>query len=161
MKPAQRRSELVLLTAGDVRLHRLEMPGLLGELPLGEPLAARERQRRDERHVERARAAESGARRRVAARRERKGVLDREHPQRRLEQVQPAVEHEPQGVGALELLSEVLGDQPDQPAAELQLRVRHETNGGVDDEPTLPRGEWRHVRPAAGEVEPHGRGGVV
>src|SRR5437867_4986595 len=31
VKPAQRRSELVLLTAGDVRLHRLEMPGLLGE----------------------------------------------------------------------------------------------------------------------------------
>src|SRR5206468_5444735 len=157
LKPTQRCGELVLLAAGNLCLDGLEVPALLGDLPLGQPLTARTGERRHKRHIERARAAEPRPGGRLGSRGEGTAALHGKHAQRRLDQVEAPVEDEPARVGALELLAEVLRHEPDQAAAELQLDVRREFDASVHHDAPFARGERRHVGPAACEVEPRWR----
>ena len=161
MHAAQRGGELVLFAARDPRLLRFEVPGVLGSLPRLESLLPCRRQHGDQRDVQGPRRAEPRAGRGIRPRGEGVAAGHRKHPQGGLVETQAAVEYQATGVGALELLSQILGDEADQVAAERQLRVRLEADGGVHDDAALARGKRWHVRPPAGQVETHRRGGVI
>src|SRR3989442_3740304 len=66
------------------------------------------------------------------------------------------VDDEPRGVGALQFLTEILGHEPEELAADLELGVRVELDGGIDHEAALTGRERRHVGPPAGQVEARG-----
>ena len=157
LEAAQCRGELILLSAGDPRLDGLEIPRLLGDLALGQVVGARQRQGADQRDVHRSRAAQTRPRGRVRARRERAGALDRKHAQRRLQEVQPAVQHESSRIDALELLSQILRHEADPRAAELHLDAGREIDRRAHHHAAFAGGEGRDVGPAAREVQAHGR----
>src|SRR5207247_8302798 len=160
LKTTEGRGELILLAAGDLRLDGLEIPRLLRDLAGGHLLRAGQDEGGDERYIHGAGAAESRSRRRVAARRDRARGLDREHAQRGLQEIEPAVEHQATGVRALELLAQVFGDEPDQASAEPHRDPRRELDRAVHDDAALARRERGDVGPTAGKVETH-RGGPV
>src|SRR5207245_1779706 len=94
--------ELILPATRQFGFHRLQVPALLRDVALRQPLASGQPQRRDERHVHGPRGAEPGPAGRVAARGEGAGRLYREHPQRGLQEIEAPVEHETPGIRALE-----------------------------------------------------------
>src|SRR5881296_1703363 len=134
LKTTEGRGELVLLAAGNLRLDGLEIPRLLRDLAGGHLLCAGQGEGGDERYIHGAGAAESRSRWRVAARRDRARRLDREHAQRGLQKIEPAVEHEATRVGALELFAQVLRDQSDQTSADPHGDPRGELDRPVHDE---------------------------
>src|SRR5206468_9687657 len=158
LKTTEGRGELILLAAGDLRLDGLEIPRLLRDLAGGHLLRAGQGEGGDECYIHGAGAAESRYRRRVEASRDRARCLDREHAQRGLQEIEPAVEHEATRVGALELFAQVLRDQSDQTSADPHGDLRGERDRPVHDDAPLARRAGRHVGPAAGEVESDGGG---
>ena len=155
MEPAQRGRELVLAPPGALGLDDLELPSVLGDLTLGEPFPAGVREQGDEGDIDRARRPEPRPGRRVATGHDRTARLDREHPQRRLEEIEPTVDDEPRGVDALQFLTEIFGDEPEELAAECELGVRVELDRGIHHEAALAGREGRHVGPPARQVEAH------
>ena len=159
MKSSQRRRVLVLLPSGQLCLDRLDLPGLIGHVLLPERLLAHARQRTDQRDAERARAAESRPRRRVAAGGEGEAAQHREAAQRRREQRQLAGE-ETAGVRAFECFAQLFGDEAQQRAAQVQCDVGAQADGSVHHHAAFARRKRRDVGPASGEVEPQRRGRV-
>ena len=132
---------------------------MVGDLTLGEPFPAGAGEQGDEGDVDRARRPETRPGRRVAAGDNRTARLDREHPQRRLEEVEPPVDDEPRRIGALQLLAEIFGYEPEERATDLELGVRVELDRGIDHEAALAGRERRHVGPTTRQVEAHGGAG--
>src|SRR5437660_304558 len=108
MKSSQRRGVLVLLPTGQLRLDRLDLPGLIRNVLLTKLLLAHARQRTDQSDAERARAAESRPRRRVAACGQREAAQHREAAQRGREQRQLVVD-ETAGIRAFECFAQLFG----------------------------------------------------
>src|SRR6266550_1932424 len=157
MKASECRGVLVLLPAGQRSLDRLDLPGLVGNVRCVHHLLARACQRAHQRDAERARDAESRAGRRVAARGQRESTQHGEPAQGSREQRQFAVRNESTGVRTLERFRELLGHEPQEFAAQVQLDVRPERNRTVDDDAAFTGRKRRDVGPSPGKVEPQGR----
>ncbi len=160
MDPPQGGAVLVLAAAREPQLLRLQLKGDLGQLLGGVRLLAAARQPREQRDVERARAAQARADRRIRPRQDLDAPGDRQHVERRLVQVQLAVVPDETGVGHGDPLAEVLGPQPDGAAAQEEVDVHRQGDGSVHHRAALGVGERGDVGPPPGPIDPQRRAGA-
>ena len=156
METAQRRGILVLAPAGDPRLDRFELPSQARPAPRGSRASPRAAASTATSATSSAPNCPDRTRRYLGAGAQSAGS-GREHPQRGLVELEAAIGHQIGGRVHPCRPVQILRAKQESGAARLELGLDPEVDRRVDHHAALAGREWRHVGPAAGEIEPHRR----